>query len=361
MSVATPAQEEFEEARAQFPVLERTAYLNAGSMGPLSRATAEAVRSELDRDVLDGRAGTEYIQRMLELRAELRRRLAALVSVEREQMALTTSTTDGCNLVLAGLGLGPEDEVVTTTDEHFGLIGPLHASGARVIVVPPDPDSIVGAVTAKTRLLALSHVLWTTGRLLPVHDLRELAGVPILVDGAQSVGAISVDARGLDFLTISGQKWLCGPDSTGALVVQEPGHLRVARPSYFSQESYEPNGSFVPWKGSRRFEHGWLAPGSLSGLIAALDGRPSWAYERAAETAERLRTFLEAAGHDVVVPPERATLISWHAGEEDAAEVVTRLAAAGVVVRSLPSTDLIRASVGWWTSDQDLERLLAAL
>ena len=356
-----PSEPEFEEARAQFPVLERTAYLNAGSMGPLSRATAEAMRSELDRDVLDGRTGTAYVERILELRAELRRRLASLVSVPVEQVALAASTTDGCNVVLAGLDLGPEDEIVTTTDEHFGLIGPLHASGARVVVVPPDAGRIAAAVGPRTRLLAFSQVLWTTGELLPVRELRARTGIPILVDGAQSVGAIPIDAGGLDFLTISGQKWLCGPDSTGGLVVEEPELQRVAWPRHFSQESYEPDGAFVPWPDARRFEHGWLSAPSLAGLLAALDGRPGWGYERAAAMAERLRGLLEAVGLDVVSPRERATLVSWRSGVEDAAGVVARLATAGVVVRSLPGTDLVRASVGWWTSDGDLERLVAAL
>src|SRR3970282_3010610 len=109
---------------------------------------------------------------MLALRTEVRARLAALVSHHPEQVALAGSTTDGCNIVLAGLDLGPEAEVVTTTDEHFGLIGPLHASGARVVVVPPDPDAITAAVTPQTRLLALSHVLWTTGQVLSVPELR---------------------------------------------------------------------------------------------------------------------------------------------------------------------------------------------
>jgi L-cysteine/cystine lyase len=350
----------FEEARAQFPVLDRIAYLNAGSMGPLARTTVETMRAEFDRDVLDGRSGTAYIERMLELRAELRRRLAALVGAEPEQIALTASTTDGCNIVLAGLDLGPGDEIVTTTDEHFGLIGPAHASRARIVVVPPDPDALVAAVTPRTRLLAISQVLWTTGQVLPVRELRERTGVPILVDGAQSVGAIPVRADGLDFLTISGQKWLCGPDSTGALVVADPERLRVARPSYFSRKEHEPDGSFVAWPGARRFEHGWLATGSLTGLLAALDARPSWCSERAAETSERCRALLQEKVLDVVVPELRGTLVSWHAGDA-AADVVARLAEADVVVRDLPGTGLVRASVGWWTSDDDLERLAAAL
>jgi L-cysteine/cystine lyase len=356
-----PTELEFAEARAQFPVLDRTAYLNAGSMGPLSRATSEALRAELDRDLLDGRSGEAYIERILELRAELRRRLAGLVSAEPEQLALTASTTDGCNIVLAGFGLGADDEVVTTTDEHFGLLGPLHASGARVVVVPPEPEAIVAAVTSRTRLLAVSHVLWTTGRMLPVRELREDTGVPVLVDGAQSVGAVPVEARGLDFLTISGQKWLCGPDSTGALVVADPEPLRVARPSYFSQQNYEPAGSFDPQPGARRFEPGWLGAGSLAGLLAALDERPDWGFERATATAERCRELLVAAGAEVVTPPERGTLVSWRVPPEESADVVALLARADVVVRDLPGRGFLRASVGWWTSEEDLARLVAAL
>jgi len=356
-----PTEEELEAARAQFPVLDRIAYLNAGSMGPLSRTTVDALRAELDRELRDGRTGGDYVDRVLELRVELRRRFGALVAAGAEQVALTSSTTDGCNVVLAGLDLGPDDEIVTTTDEHFGLLGPLHASGARVLAVAPDPDLLVAAVTPKTRLLALSQVLWTTGAVLPVRELRERTGIPVLVDGAQSAGAIPVDAEGLDFLTISGQKWLCGPDSTGALVVRDPERLRIARPSYFSQERHEPDGAFVPWPGARRFEHGWLSAGSMSGLVAALYGRPGWAEEQAATMAERARDLLVGAGQDVVVPRERATLVSWRAQGEDPAEVVQRLGERGVVVRSLPGRDLVRASVGWWTSEEDLDRLVAAL
>jgi selenocysteine lyase/cysteine desulfurase len=351
----------FEEARGQFPVLERLAYLQAGSCGPLARATRDAMRDEVERDLAEGRAGMPYIERVLALRAELRARLAELVSAEEEQVALTASTTDGCNVVLAGLDLGLDDEVVTTTDEHFGLLGPLHASGAKVVVVPPDPEAIVAAVTPRTRLLALSQVLWTTGQLLPVRELREQTGIPILVDGAQSVGAIPVEAEGIDFLTISGQKWLCGPESTGALVVADPERLRVARPSYFAQKRYEPDGSFEPWPGARRFDPNWVPVEFMSGLLAALECRPEWGFEHAWKTAERCRTLLAEAGQEVVTPAERATLVSWRPAGEETAAVVARLYEAGVVVRDLPGTGLVRASVGWWTSEEDLERLVAAL
>ena len=345
-----------DEARALFPVLERVAYLNAGTFGPLARPTLEAMEDELRVGVDDGRLGQAYFEHVLGLRDRLRERFAALVGVDSGQVALTSSTTDGCNIVLAGLDLGPEDEVVTTPAEHPGLILPLHTSGARVVVAGPDPDAILAAVTPKTRLIALSHVLWTTGQTLPVHELKERSGLPLLVDGAQSVGAIPVAAGGLDYYTISGQKWLCGPDSTGALVVADPERLRIARPSYFAQTSFQPDGSFEPREGAARFDPHWLSASSLAGLLAALDVSPEGRYERAAEQAARCRELLSP--HVEVVAGD-ATLVSFRA--EDPTGVVVRLAELDVQVREIPATGLVRASCAWWTSDEDLERLVAGV
>jgi L-cysteine/cystine lyase len=351
----------FEEARAQFPVLERYAYLQAGSVGPLARRTLDAMRAALEDGMAHGRGSQAQFTKLLEEREALREELAALVGVGADHMALTASTTDGCNLVLGGLGLGPSAQIITTTDEHFGLIGPLHASGAEVIVVEPDPEQIEAAVTAHTRLIATSHVLWTTGAVLPVHELRAATGVPILVDGAQSVGVLEVDARALDYYTISGQKWLCGPDGTGALVVADPDSLRLSRPSYLSQASYERDGSFVAKDGAARFDPNVTPPSVVAGLRAALGAVPEWAYVRAFELADRFRVGLAVAGCDVVVPHEHATLVSWRVPAEESAELVAKVAAADVIIRDLPGRGLLRASVGWWSNEDDLERLLAAL
>jgi L-cysteine/cystine lyase len=346
-----------EEARGLFPVLERLAYLNAGTFGPLARPVVEALQAEQELELVAGRCGSEWFERALELRQDLREALAQLVGVQPENVALTASTTDGCNIVAAGLGLGSGDEVVTTNAEHFGLLGALHASGARVVVTDPDPAALLAAVTARTRLIAVSEVLWTTGRRLPVRELRAQTGVPVLVDGAQSVGAVPVAADGLDFLTISGQKWLCGPDATGALVVADPEQLEVARPSFLSQDSHEPDGSFVPRAGAARFEPNWMPVGAVRGLQAALSLAPAWRFEHAARMTARCRERLAAV---VRVEPGDATLVAFRP-EGSPEEVVAALEQAGVVVRQLPGRGLVRVSVGWWTNDDDLERLLEAL
>jgi L-cysteine/cystine lyase len=356
----------FEEARAQFPVLERFAYLNAGTMGPLSRAAGEAMAEQARSDLERGRGGKPYFEAMLSLREAVRQRLAALIGVPAGRVALTMSTTDAIHVVLAGLDLRPEDEVVTTDSEHPGLLLPLHASGARVVVaeVAARPaaeagPAILSCVTERTRLIAVSHVLWTTGHVIPVHELRAQTGLPVLVDGAQSAGAVPVDASGTDFYTVSCQKWLCGPDPLGGLYIEDPDSLEIGLPTYFAQQSFESDGSFIPRDGAERFDSGWLSIPSLAGLVAAIDGAPEWRYERAAQATATCRAAL-AERFEVVTEPDQATLVSFRVDGDTVAKV-QRAYEQGVVIRDLPGTDLLRASCGYWTSDEDIERLVAAV
>jgi L-cysteine/cystine lyase len=357
----------FEEARAAFPVLERYAYLNAGSVGPLARATADAMAAAQERELQHGRGGRAYFDAVLGARESLRATLARLLDVSADNVALTTSTTESCNVVMSALGLERSDEVVTTDVEHFGLLGPLHVSGARVRIaeirgLPADRalHAILAVCTPRTRLIALSHVAWTTGHVLPVHEVRRaLPDVPMLVDGAQSVGTIPVDVRPFDFYTVSGQKWLCGPSPTGGLYVRDPERLAVGMPSYFSQDGYEPDGRFTPKAGAARFDPAWISPAFTAGLEAAIAVRPEWAFERAAAAAARCRELL-AERVEVVTEPGQATLVTFRpngAAEAVAASLLER----GVIVRDLPGTGWVRASCGYWTSDEDLERLVDGL
>lgn len=356
----------FEEARALFPVLERFAYLNAGTLGPLSRPTLAGMEERLRFDQEQGRGGHGWFMSVLELRTRVREQLAAMVGASPAQVALTSSTTDGCNIVLSGLELGPHDEVVTTDSEHPGLLLPLHVSGARVrvaeVAARPTADAlptILSCITPRTRLLALSHVLWTTGQVMPVHELKRESGLPVLVDGAQSVGAIPVEVGELDYYTVSCQKWLCGPEALGALYVSDPERLGIGFPSYFAQKSLEPDGTFVPAEGAARFDSGWLATSSLAGLEAAIAVAPDWRFERAAEMADVCRGALRE-NFELIADGEQSTLVSF-VPTGDAAAEAARLYDGGVIVRDLPRTGWLRASCGWWTSGEDIDRLVTAL
>ena len=242
-----------------------------------------------------------------------------------------------------------------TREEHFGLTGPVQASGARVVVVDADADAVLAAVTPRTRLLALSHVLWTSGRALPVHELRERSGIPILVDGAQSVGAIPADANGLDFLTISARSGCAGPIDWCARGFRPRAAPRLPA-ELLLPVGPEPSGSFEPKVGAARFDPGWIPTATLAGFLTALELPPDWGFERAREQAHRCRELLEP--HAELVPGD-ATLVAFRA--EDPPALVARLVEADVAVREVPGSGLVRVSCGWWTNEDDLERLVALL
>ncbi len=181
--------------------------------------------------------------------------------------------------------------------------------------------------------------------------------MPVLVDGAQSVGAIPVDVTA-DYYTVSGQKWLCGPDATGALYVADPERIAVRLPTYFSQQAHEADGTFTPSEGARRFD-GMLPVPSLAGLDTALGLAPAFRFDDARALADRCRTLLSERC-DVITAPQQSTLVSFKPSRAPA-ETVERLRKAGVVVREVPGTGWVRISCGYWTNEDDLDRLLAAL
>jgi L-cysteine/cystine lyase len=349
-----------------FPVLERVAYLNAGTFGPLAQETTDAVAEYARVELAQGRGGMPYFETMIDLRTRVRGLFAELLGTTPEHVALTASTTMGCQVVLSGLRLEPGDEIVTTDEEHFGLLGPLHVSGAHVRVAATRGratdealEAVLAEVGPRTRLIALSHVSWMTGHILPLDEIKAQTGLPLLVDGAQSVGAIPVDMGDADFYTASGQKWLCGPDATGALYVRDLDALAVALPTYWSREAHEPDGTFAPVDSAQRFDTGSMPVPSLAGLDVALRSAPPSCYDDARAMTERCRELLSER-FEVVTRPGQGTLITFEP-DGDSSELVARLFDARVVVRDIPETGWVRVSCGYWNTEQHLQRLLAAL
>ena len=350
--------------RTEFPVLERLAYLNAGTDGPVPAAAVRAARATLD-DQLAGGRWTRHFEARLELAGRIRAAYARVLGCDAEDVALTTSTSEGLGKVLAGLDLRPGDEIVTSDEEHPGLIGPLKAArdrGAAVRVVALR--DVADAVGPRTRAVACSHVSWVGGAIAPAA-LAEL-DVPVVLDGAQGAGAVPLDVRALGCAAYAaaGQKWLCGADGTGLLYVSPflRERLRVIAPSFvsFGEQGHELDSPLRD--DARRHDTPSLARESLAFSLAALEvlERAGLAavHERAAALAAGLAERLAARGR-AVAPRGRTTLVSWEEPDPQAAR--RRLAEAGVVVRDLPGRPYLRASVGAWNAEGDLERLLAAL
>jgi selenocysteine lyase/cysteine desulfurase len=353
-----------EELRAEFPVLERVAYLNAGTNGPVPRGAVDAAAAAVRRQAEAGRGGRPFFQEVVGSVERLRGRVARLVGCEPGELAMTGSTTDGVNVVLNALDLAPGDEVVTSDEEHPGVLAPLAAAeqrrGIRVRKVPFE--SLAGEITPDTRLVACSHISWITGRVVDAADLAA-SGVPVLLDGAQGLGAVPIDVTelGCDFYAASGQKWLCGPQGLGYLYVraERAAELPPPWPGYMTlTDSGDPSSLHIH-PDCRRFDLGLPATHHTQWALAALDALEGpgiqRVHEHAAGLAERLAERIAGAGVRVA-PRARTTLVSWE--DPDPPATVERLAREGIVVRALPCTPYVRASVGGWTAEEDLDRLL---
>jgi L-cysteine/cystine lyase len=298
--------------RAHFPVVERVAYLNAGTDGPVPTAAATAAADEVERELHEGRAGAHF-ERRFELQAALRAGYASLVGADDVDIALTTSTSEGLGLVLAGLDIGPGDEILTADDEHPGLLGPLAAARERGVGIRMAPlASLHEHVTPATTLVACSHVGWVSGVVAPVAELVA-SEVPVILDGAQGAGAVPFElgSLGCAAYAAAGQKWLCGADGTGFLWL-EPAfgeRVRATAPSYMSFEDASLGIDAELRQRARRHDTPALAAEVVAFSLASLGVLEGFgwaevhaaAISRAASLAERLEE--RAAASQRAAPP----------------------------------------------------------
>jgi L-cysteine/cystine lyase len=351
--------------REEFPVFRRLAFLNAGSNGPVPARAVEAAREDLERQAEEGR-GVAHFRRLEALSADLRAAYGERLACQPTDVALTTSTSDGVGVALAGLDLGPGDEILTSDLEHPGLNGPLQAArdlrGVEIRAVPLA--QVADSVGPRTKLVACSHVSWVTGEVAP-SGLGELE-IPVLLDGAQGIGAIPVDvqALGCDLYAGSGQKWLCGPIGTGMLYVSPTIRDRLATPRRWYLSFVDATEGLAAQLRPDAARHD--SPGiSTEAMAFALEAHAVLAehgwdavHTRARKLAARFAEALRGAGRDVL-PRDVTTLVTWRS--DDPQSEVERLADRGVAVRQFHGLPYVRASVGAWNDESDLERLLDAL
>ena len=228
---------ELAEGLSEYLLTPGLTYLNTGSAGPTPRAVIDRMVQamiEIEANPVRMTYGAGEIRLQTD---RARESAAALFGCDAPDLLITRSTTEAMNSVALGMRLEPGDGVLTTDQEHHG--GSLcwtHVArrrGAVVDVIPITPDDhdprvIVDrfdrAMTANTRVISVSHVITTTGYLMPIPEIAALArsrGALCVVDGAQALGQIAIDVRalGCHAYATSGHKWLMGPKGTGLLYV----------------------------------------------------------------------------------------------------------------------------------------------
>lgn len=277
------------------------------------------------------------------------------------------------------------DEVITTQLEHvclFSLLGLLshrHGVVVRTVDIGDGGGDVLGAlacaVTSRTRAIAISHLQWSSGAIMPLKDIAAFArerGIITMIDAAQSVGQIPVDVHdlGVDAYAMAGQKWLCGPGGTGALYIRRD-RLGDIRPTYLRYGTFDPNGFVVPPEGTARFEMGEMYNPAIRALDAGLtwirdEVTLDWAYGRVATLAKRLAAGLaEIEGVTVTTPLDRmAGLVCFTVAGMAPKAVSDAAYERGYTIRFVdqrPGPAVARASTGWWCTEEEVDGLTAAI
>lgn len=383
------APHELIDLRRELPVLGQCIYLNTGTAGPLPRCASDAIQGAAELERTQGRGDFRSFGAFLEVREAARSLVAQLLHAAPREIALTHHTSDGVNIVLWGLRWKPGDELVTTSLEHDAVAVPAGVLARRLGVQARFADiglgdqalgAVAAALSPRTRLLVLSHVMYSTGAALPVAPIVKLAheqGVQVLVDGAQSCGVVPVDVRELevDYYTVSGQKWLCGPEGTGALYVRADrlGELEATFASYFSAAHHDFAGQVALHDDARRFESGMVYRPALHGFRASL----AWmlesvgiarAAERSVALARAARAMLESIEGVTLRTPEacQAGLLSFDLPAFSPARLralASRWAAERqLIVRSIDHRPYaLRASFGFFNTEAEVAELTSAV
>ena len=371
--------------RAALPSLAAAIQLNTGSVGPMPAEVAAAMAqlSEYERDF--GRAQQEYWLETAQRIDEARAGVAAVLTADLDEVALTHAVTDGMNAGTWAIDWRDGGRAVTTCHEHPGGVGPLYMVCDRFGVDlafaefagDASDDEIVSQferlITPGTKLVSISHVLWTSGLVLPVRRIADIAherGARVLVDGAQAAGAIPVSVRdlGADMYAIPAQKWLLGPEGLGALWVSrellEREEARATFGTYFTFSSSDSRGNRTVQADARRFQVvGYHRP-SVVGMARAIGWLTMYVgldfvYRRGAAMAAYARDRLaEIDGVEVLTPRDRmAGLVSFRIGgweiEPALEELQTRTFS---IARTIPLVNALRMSVGFWTTEDEIDR-----
>ena len=226
----------WEEIRGLYDFEDRFIMMNNGTLGPMPKPVFNTLMRTFRVQMNNPYDGYNYLPTF---RESVRQKLAAFINASPDEVALTSNTTEGLNLVINGLDLKEGDEVLMSNFEHPGHLGPWKLKEKRtgvklkqvnLGVTPKDADEIVGAfaaaITPKTRVISISHTVFITGLITPLKELSRLAhdkGLLILADSAHGIGMLDLDmkALGIDFFASSPYKWLGAPTGVGLLYVRK--------------------------------------------------------------------------------------------------------------------------------------------
>jgi selenocysteine lyase/cysteine desulfurase len=335
----------------------------------------------------------------------LAQRLAKLAGCDADEIVLTQGATEALNIIANGIELQAGDEVIVTQHAHGSALYPwlLYAARRGIAVKQvelPSPLTdraqalglIAAAVTDRTRVIAVSHVQYTDGAVLPVAEIAAFArqrNIYSVIDGAQACGQIdlNVAALGCDFYATSLHKWLNAPYGMGLLYVRREridtlwpltvnAHLGWQTINRFGQAAADDEEQRNSWPTAWR-KFGWNARHfgpRLKALEATLDFHDMLGSDRIEARIRELAIYARLrmqpiAEIELLTPAEPgmwAGMLAFRPRRSAAREVAERLTrneriVVGAVEHAATNFAAVRLSTHIYNSHDDIERLLRVL
>jgi L-cysteine/cystine lyase len=378
--------------RRHFASLDRHAYLNFGGAGPSPEVVLAAVVQSLHTLQQVGPFSVEAQLWVEQEIAETRRTVEEALLAPPGTVVLTEGVAAACYLVLWGLDWRPGDELILTDCEnpavHAAVECVSSCLGIRVRTLPvmglPLEEilrNLRDVLRSRSRLLIASHVSWVTGQVLPLSRMAEVCralvpDIAILADGAQAFGCLPIDVRQLqcDFYAFTGSKWACGPEGVGGIYIAPEWIMRL-RPSLSGSRALRLIGSHLEWRpGIDRFEGGTRPYALYSGLRSALlFHRSHCSWQQRQTRVSNLQRCLKLQFDDLRSKyPDQLEhedggalqadgIFSFGVRAHSCIGLVHHLELHGVLVREIPGKGLVRVCMHYFTSEEDIFRLVESI
>ncbi|RMF97144.1 MAG: aminotransferase class V-fold PLP-dependent enzyme [Candidatus Schekmanbacteria bacterium] len=383
------SKDKIEKIRFLFPVFNRFVYMNTGWCSPRAQNVYEAI-DKINRIELEEGVGSLKMRDIQEeIRNSLRTKIAKFLKAEDDEIAITQNTSSGINIIVTCFSFKKDDEVIISSEEHpAGIVPWLQLKNLKGIslkvVKTASPEkflsSIRDAINKKTKLIMLSHISCMTGFRFPIEEICKIAnekGIPTLIDGAQSSGQINVDVHklGCDFYAIPGQKWMLGPESTGALYIRKDWlpKIQSINAGYRSIKKFDFVKPYMELHTSaKRFEMFDTNAGLMKGLDEGISLLMESGIEEIEETIKsKTKALIEELSKikniDILTPSNYSKypdsgLLSIQLNDIDAAIAVKKLYEKfNIIARHFRTGNILRFSVNFFNNDNDSTKVIEAV
>ena len=359
-----------------FPILNKI-YFNNASVSLMPTQSIEAMKEFLttyNSIGPDSKESEIFINDKLQ---NVRKIIAKIISCQPDEIVLTQSTTDGINFVANGLSFDDNSNMVIRgmTHEHHSNFYPWIKLQEKISIqnLPIDDngffklDYLESLVNDNTKLVALSHVLYNTGTIMPVEEIGKILEdkVPFFIDSAQSIGCIGdIDISKIkcDFMSFNGSKWLCGPMGTGLFYCKKSSSELLEPKTIGGESATIGDDSKLAYKElPDKFQTGFRNYVGIVGLESSANYLLKFGMNNIREKNQYLsnifREELAKIPNIILYGPDdsnlRTSIVSFNIKGFDPQQIVDKLEKQNVIlaVREIIDQKIVRASLHFFNTE----------